>query len=64
MDANVFGEGPSHMNNEETNTHAENIDELYDESREEGELDPLADFDFPSLEDTHMEDPPIQNQKQ
>jgi hypothetical protein len=28
MDANVDGEGPSNMNNDEENTHADDIDEL------------------------------------
>jgi hypothetical protein len=40
MDANVDGAGPSNMNNEGDNTHAEDIDELYGYSREDGELDP------------------------
>jgi hypothetical protein len=55
MDENIHGEGPSNMNNEEDNPHEESIDDLYDESREDGELDPL-DFNLPSEGDVLMED--------
>ena len=60
MDANVNGEGPSNMNNDEENPHAEDIDELYEESHEEGEIDPL-EFNLPSEVDVLMEVAPIHN---
>jgi hypothetical protein len=60
MDANVNGEGPSNMNNDEENPHAEDIDDLYEESDEEGEIDPL-EFNLPSEGDVLMEDAPIHN---
>jgi hypothetical protein len=54
-DANTHGEVPSGMNNEETNPHDEGLDELFDESHAEGEIDPLA-FQLPSEKDVMMED--------
>jgi hypothetical protein len=62
MDANVNGEGPTNMNNDEENPHAEDIDEPYDESREGGELDPLDEFNLPSEGDVIMEDAPFTTQ--
>jgi hypothetical protein len=60
MDAYTHGEGPLGMNNEETNPDDEGLDELYNESHEEGEIDPL-DFQLPSEGDVLMEDVPSLN---
>jgi hypothetical protein len=60
MDANIHGEGPSNVNSEEDNPHAEPIDELYEESHEDGDIDPL-DFNLPSEGDVFMEDAQIHN---
>jgi hypothetical protein len=60
MDANIHGEGPSNVNNEGDNPHAETIDELYEESHEDGEIDPL-DFNLPSEGDVHMEGAQVHN---
>jgi hypothetical protein len=46
MDANTDGEGPSGVH-DDVNTHEETMEELYGSSKEEGELDPLLDFDLP-----------------
>jgi hypothetical protein len=43
------------MNNEETNPREEELEELYDDSHEDGEIDPL-DFNLPSEEDVLTED--------
>jgi hypothetical protein len=48
MDANTDGEGPSGVH-DDVNTHEETMDELYGSSKEEGELDPMLDFDLPDL---------------
>jgi hypothetical protein len=62
MDANNSGEGPSGINNEENNPHEETLEELYDESHEDGESDPL-DFNLPSEGDVLMEDALIPHSK-
>jgi hypothetical protein len=56
MDANTHGEGPSRTNNEVVNPHDEELNDLYEESHEVGELDPLLDFNLPSEGDITMED--------
>jgi hypothetical protein len=55
MDAKRHGEGPSRMNNEELNPHDEALNELYGESQEDEEIDPI-DFNLPFEGDVTMED--------
>jgi hypothetical protein len=55
MDANTDGEGPSGVH-DDVNTHEEAMDELYGSSKEDGELDPLVDFDLPAPADQVMEE--------
>ena len=62
MDANTDGEGPSGVN-EEVNTHEEDMDELYGSSKEDGEIDPLIDFDLPPPVDQVMEDVIVQHHR-